>query len=223
MAYPPQQGQYGAQQQYGGYPQQQGPYGGPPPKNKAPVAATLIFVVALLAGLGITGFVEPGFFLSDDKGGGGSSADGGDAGQGARPGGVADGPADPTLRPGDSGGSDSDGPASGPGDGSNEGSGGSSAGGGDGEAVAEDFLAAVNAAKSTEANDMVCPDSPSNSLVDYVIKKDPALAIDTIEETKYFLDVKLKGTLGGKPLNLGKISVKLTGSEAPCVFTFNAG
>jgi hypothetical protein len=230
MAYPPQQGQYGAQQQqYGGYPQQQGPYGGPPPKNKAPLVATVIFVVALLAGLGITGFVAPGFFLSDDKGGGGSSADGGDsgdAGQGNRPGGIGDGPADPTLRPGDAPADDSD-PGSGSGDSGDDpasGPGGGSGGsGGDGEAVAEDFLAAVNAAKSTEANDMVCPDSPSNSLVDYVIKKDPELAIDTVDETKYFLDVKLKGTLGGKPLNLGKISVKLTGSGSPCVFTFNAG
>ena len=191
------------------------------------LVATVIFVVALLAGLGITGFVAPGFFLSDDKGGGSSSADGDAPG----PGGVGDGPADPTLRPGDApagdsdsdDSGDSDGPASGPGDGSGDGSGGSSAGGGDGEAVAEEFLTAVNAAKSTEANDMVCSDSPSNSLVDYVIKKDPELAIDTVEETKYFLDVKLKGTLGGKPLNLGKISVKLTGGDAPCVFTFNAG
>lgn len=229
MAYPPQQGQYGAQQQYGGYPQQQGPYGGPPQKNKAPLVATLIFVVALLAGLGITGFVAPGFFLSDDKDGG-SSADGG----GGAPGGVGDGPADPTLRPGgspddsgDPGGSGgSDGPASGPGSGSGDGSGDSGDSGGnsgDGRTVAEEFLTAVNGAKSTEANDMVCPDSPSNSLVDYVIKKKPQLAIDTVDETKYFLDVKLKGTLDGEPLNLGKISVKLTGSESPCVFTFNAG
>ena len=207
MAYPPQQGQYG-------YPQ-----GGPPKKDRAPLIAGLIFVVALLAGLGITGFVAPGFFLSDDKGG--SS---GDAGSGDRPGGVGDGPADPTLRPGDApagdsdsgSDSDSDDPASGPG-------GGSSGTAEDGKAMAEEFITAVNASNSTEANGMVCADSPSNSLVDYVIKKQPKLAIDTIEETKYFLDVKLTGTLDGKPLNLGKVSVKLTGSGAPCVFTFNAG
>jgi hypothetical protein len=218
MAYPPQQGQ----QQYGAYPRQQGPYGGPPQKDKAPLIATVIFVVAVLAGLGITGFVAPGFFLSDDDKGSGSSAGGGDG-----PPGLGEGPADPTLRPGDAppGGSgsgddaDSDGPASGPGGGS--GDSGDSAG--DGRTVAEEFLIAVNGANSTEANDMVCPDSPSNSLVDHVIKKKPQLAIDTVDETKYFLDVKLKGTLEGEPLNLGKISVKLTGAESPCVFTFNAG
>ena len=224
MAYP-------GQQQYGGYPQQQGPYGGPPRKDKAPLIATVIFVVALLAGLGITGFVAPGFFLSDDDGGGGTSAGSGDAGRGNRPGGIGDGPADPTLRPGDAPAGDSDsGPGAGSGgaddsgdSGDTGGSGGSDGSGGDGEAVVDEFIAAVNAAKSTEANDMVCPDSPSNSLVDHVIKKQPKLAVDTIEETKYFLDVKLKGTLDGKPLNLGKLSVKLTGSESPCVFTFNAG
>jgi hypothetical protein len=212
MAYPPQQGQYG-------YPQ--GPHGGPPKKDRAPLIAGLIFVVALLAGLGITGFVAPGFFLSDDKGGGGSSADSGDAGQGARPGGVGDGPADPTLRPGDApaddsgdpGGSGSGDPESGPGGGS----------GGDGEALVEEFLTAVNAKDSAEANGMICADSPSNSLVDLAISKNPDLAVDTVEETKYFLDVTLTGTLDGEPLNLGKVSVKLTDSAGPCVFTFNAG
>lgn len=218
MAYPPQQGPYG------GYQQQTGPYGPPPQKNRAPLFATLLFVVALLAGLGITGFVAPGFFLSDDDGkSSGDSADGGGRGGGGAPapgGDIEDGPADPTIKggpapaPDDSGGGDSGGDRPGA-------DGGVTAD--DGEAMAEEFLTAVNDLDSVEANDMVCPDSPSNSLVDYVIKKDPDLAIDTVEATKYFLDVELKGTLGGKPLNLGKISVKLTGEGAPCVFTFNAG
>lgn len=86
MAYPPQQGPYG------GYQGQPGPYGAPPKKDKAPLIATMIFVVALLAGLGITGFVAPGFFLGDDDGKGGGSASGGASGDSSDggPGGGAD-------------------------------------------------------------------------------------------------------------------------------------
>jgi hypothetical protein len=76
---------YGQQQQYPGYPQQagydqsgqygggfqSGQYGGlggpPPKKNNGPIIAVVAIVVLLLGGLGITGFVAPGFFLSDDK------------------------------------------------------------------------------------------------------------------------------------------------------------
>ncbi|TDV39999.1 hypothetical protein [Actinophytocola oryzae] len=80
----PQQPQYGAgyQQQppYGGYDpnvqygggyNQYGGFGGgpqPPKKNKGPIIAIVSIVVLVLAGVGITGFVAPGFFLSDDKG-----------------------------------------------------------------------------------------------------------------------------------------------------------
>jgi hypothetical protein len=57
---------YGGQDPYPGY----GGYGAPPPpppkKNTAAVVAVVAAVVVLLAGLGITGFVAPGFFLSDD-------------------------------------------------------------------------------------------------------------------------------------------------------------
>ena len=35
--------------------------------------------------------------------------------------------------------------------------------------------------------------------------------------------MELKGTLEGEPLNLGEVTVKLSGSTAPCVFTFDAG
>ncbi len=75
--------QYGAGYggQYGG---QYGGLGGPPepPKSKTgPVIAIVAIVVLLLGGLGITGFVAPGFFLSDDKysnnAGGGSGGGGG--------------------------------------------------------------------------------------------------------------------------------------------------
>ena len=53
-----------ANAQYGGGYQQYGGVGGPqPPKNKGPVIAIVSIVVLLLAGLGITGFVAPGFFL----------------------------------------------------------------------------------------------------------------------------------------------------------------
>jgi hypothetical protein len=85
--YPQQGGQYGGydptaqypqQPQYGGYPggQYGGGYGGPPQKkNTGMIVAIVAIVVLVLGGLGITGFVAPGFFLSDDKnnaGGGGS-------------------------------------------------------------------------------------------------------------------------------------------------------
>ncbi|MCT2585971.1 hypothetical protein [Actinophytocola gossypii] len=99
----------GGQQQYGGYPQQQpggqyggypggqygGGFGGPPPpqkKNTGAIVAVVAIVVLVLGGLGITGFVAPGFFLSDDEGnnaGGGTETSqnkdegGGDEGSGA--------------------------------------------------------------------------------------------------------------------------------------------
>lgn len=79
----PPTGQYGAYDpnaQYGGGYPPYGGVGGPPPKsNKGPIIAVVSIVVLLLAGLGITGFVAPGFFLSDKTdsagggGGGGSS------------------------------------------------------------------------------------------------------------------------------------------------------
>jgi hypothetical protein len=88
-----QQPQYGgaydpnANAQYGGaYGQQYGGFGGgpqPPKNNKGPIIAIVSIVVLILAGVGITGFVAPGFFLSDDKGGNtasdsGTSTAGGD-------------------------------------------------------------------------------------------------------------------------------------------------
>lgn len=64
-------GAYDQGAQYGGsYGQQYGGFGGgpQPPKNKAPIFAVVSIVVLILAGVGVTGFVAPGFFLSDDKG-----------------------------------------------------------------------------------------------------------------------------------------------------------
>lgn len=89
MTYP---SQYGPPQpqQYGG--NQPGPYGygaPPPKKNNSAVLATVMFVVVLIAGVGITGFVAPGFFLSDDSGDGGAKDDGGSGG--ASDGGPAEG------------------------------------------------------------------------------------------------------------------------------------
>lgn len=70
-----QQPQYGGydpntQQYGGGYGQQYGGLGGgePPKSNKGPIIAVVSIVVLILAGVGVTGFVAPGFFLSDDKG-----------------------------------------------------------------------------------------------------------------------------------------------------------
>ncbi len=86
----PQTGGFGAYDpnaQYGGgyggqYGGQYGGLGGPPqpPKSKTgPIIAVVAIVVLLLGGLGITGFVAPGFFLSDDSkndAGGGSGGGG---------------------------------------------------------------------------------------------------------------------------------------------------
>jgi hypothetical protein len=65
-------GGYDPNAQYGGGYQQYGGLGGgpqPPKSNKGPIIAIVSIVVLILAGVGITGFVAPGFFLSDDKGG----------------------------------------------------------------------------------------------------------------------------------------------------------
>jgi hypothetical protein len=80
---PQQPDPYGQQQQYGGFPQVSygglGSGGGEPPKsNKNAILATVVVVVVLLAGVGVTGFVAPGFFLSDDKDTTGGGGDGGE-------------------------------------------------------------------------------------------------------------------------------------------------
>ena len=65
MTYPQQP--YGGQDPYAGY----GDYGPPPPppkKNTAAVVSLIAVIVLVLAGLGITGFVAPGFFLSASDG-----------------------------------------------------------------------------------------------------------------------------------------------------------
>lgn len=82
--YGQQQPQYGGgyqqQPQYGGaYGQQYGGFGGgpqPPKNNKAPIIAVVSIVVLILAGVGVTGFIAPGFFVSDDKGGNTASGSG---------------------------------------------------------------------------------------------------------------------------------------------------
>lgn len=317
MAYPPQQGQYG------GHPQQPGPYGAPPRKDRAPLIASLIFVAALLAGVGITGFVAPGFFLSDDdsKGGGstaGGSSAGGDSGGGDAPASGSDTPdgGDADLRAfaddlvaaanakdktalrefpcpdarsgvnqaiaeivtidsaelrgvsevdeetyvvgvditfqgrtapfaatvtksgdgwcwqdfapgsGGSGGADAPepgaDPSSGPGSGPGSGSGGSTVDEAEAQAFAEEFVSALNAKDGATANGMYCPDA-TKGIVDYVVAKEPKLATAGTDTTEVFHTVMLTGTLDGKPLRRGKITVELKGGDAPCVFTFSAG
>lgn len=86
MSYPqdPQQGGY---PQSGGYPygqQQPGWHPQPPRKSNTALIVSIVAVVVLILGtLGITGFVAPGFFLSDDESGSGdeSSQAGGHSGQ----------------------------------------------------------------------------------------------------------------------------------------------
>jgi len=71
-------GGYDPNAQYGGGYTQYGGLGGgpqPPKKNKGPIIAVVTIVVLILAGVGVTGFIAPGFFLSDDKGGGTAGSD----------------------------------------------------------------------------------------------------------------------------------------------------
>jgi hypothetical protein len=71
---------------------------------------------------------------------------------------------------------------------------------------------------------MYCSDTPSNPLVDHVIGKNPQLTLGEVDRPgSSFVSYKLDGTLDGEPLNLGKVSVRVSGSESPCIFTFNAG
>ena len=54
------------QQPYGQQPYGYGPPPPPPKKNTAVIVSLVAVIVVLLAGIGITGFVAPGFFLSED-------------------------------------------------------------------------------------------------------------------------------------------------------------
>jgi hypothetical protein len=200
-------------QQHGGYPQQPNPgqygqfggYGRPPQKQSNTAVAVVMVAVLVLAGLGITGFVAPGFFLDDDK----DSAGGPGIGQTGPAGGSGSLPGPPS--PG------------GP-DGSPGGSGDGDSGSADAEALVEEFLNAVNAKDAAKAEGMYCSDTPSNPLVDYVIGKNPRLTLGEVDRPgSSFVSYKLDGTLDGEPLNLGKVSVRVSGRESPCIFTFNAG
>ena len=75
MTYPQQP--YGGQEPYPGYGGYVPPPPPPPKKNTAAIVSVVAVIVVLLGTLGITGFVAPGFFLSDDTeptaGGGGTS------------------------------------------------------------------------------------------------------------------------------------------------------
>ncbi|MFI6029340.1 hypothetical protein [Amycolatopsis magusensis] len=64
-----QQQGYDQTQQYQGYPQQGG-YGAPPPQKKSMAGLWIGLAIGavVLITVGITGFVAPGFFLSDDEG-----------------------------------------------------------------------------------------------------------------------------------------------------------
>lgn len=202
------------------YPQQQGPHGyhqpgGPPPKNNAPAIAVAIVVVAVLAGIGITGFVAPGFFLSDDKGSAGARGAGGDGGL------PGPGTVPPIGTPdGGAGGAGSDNPGGSDTPGGSDSSGGS----GDAQAFAEEFIAAVNAKDEPTAEGMICSDAPSNSLVSFVIGQNPQLEIAGVEDAgSHIVDFELGGTVDGKAVTIGGVAVRVSGGGSPCVFTFNAG
>jgi hypothetical protein len=209
------------------YPQQQhGPYGyqqpgGPPPKNNAPAIAVTIVLVAVLAGLGITGFVAPGFFLSDDKGSADARGVGGDGGDGGLP---DTGTVPPIGTPDGGGGPDVGGGSDTPGGPGAPDDSGGSGDTGDAQAFAEEFIAAVNAADEPTAEAMICSDAPSNSLVSLVVSKNPQLEIAGVEDAgNRFVDFELGGTIDGRQVTIGGVVVRVSGGGSPCVFTFNAG
>jgi len=154
--YPQQDNQYGGfgqAPQYGGFPG--GPYGGghgtpPPKKSNTGMVIAIVAAVLVLGGLGITGFVAPGFFLGDEKD---ASASGGSPSTSATNGSTASSRAATTTsarnRPGSLGGGDDSSSSSG-------------SGGGSAEELVDAFVKAMNDQDRTALRAMACADATSS-------------------------------------------------------------
>ncbi|MEQ7007499.1 hypothetical protein ABN028_15085 [Actinopolymorpha sp. B17G11] len=175
--------------------------GGPSQRKRTgAVVAVVASVVGLLAGLGVAGFVEPGFFLSDGK----------------AP--VVGGAADPTTTPKENvqhSASGSDGPSAGsdlptPHDGA------------EGQALIRTFLDKTNAGDAAGAMRLLCADSDSQVELASAIQGKANLEINTVGQVLSkpdFAAADLKGTVNGEPVSVGRVSAFYQ-DGGWCVFTF---
>jgi len=188
----PQQPYQGTQQ----FPQQgwdQGQYpggpGGEPPKgNKTGLWIGIAVAVVLVAALGITGFVAPGFFLSKDK----TDNQAQTQSQAPSPSKLAPPsksslPTDDETAPTDTGSPSTGLP-----------------GGADtsqGKQLVTDFIAKINAKDQEGALTLVCPSSKSSATANIqdAIGKDPQLQADSVRASEYLASATVSGTLSGRP------------------------
>ncbi|WP_033290091.1 hypothetical protein [Amycolatopsis jejuensis] len=195
--------QYPGQQQYA-YPTQQYPQQGwdpnqqygaggpqPPKNNKTGLWIGLAVVVVLLAALGITGFVAPGFFLSKDDKGTTQAQPPAPSSSPQLPTDESSPPTDESTAPSTGGGS-----ASGP-----------------AKQTVDAFMAKINAKDAAGATSMVCPgtESFSKDSIDEATKGDPKLTVAGYEGTAT-VTANLDGTLSGKDANGSVIVTKVGGN-----------
>lgn len=212
-----QYGQYGAAP--GGYPGNHpgahpghgyGGYGPPPPpppprNNTGAVVAVVLAAVVVLTTLGVTGFVAPGFFLSDDK----ESATDGGTENGTESGTETSAPdesdvgaTDPTVE-------------------APEEATESAGDGTDGAALIEDLVDAINAGDAQAANDLLCSSSSAETDVANAITGSAAIEVDdaTLTTDPYYAGADLTGTLDGEPVRGGRTSA-FNEPDGWCILTF---
>jgi hypothetical protein len=209
QGYPQQQGypEYG---QFPGYPQsgqydaygQPGGFGGPPPgggKNKTWLPAGIAAGVTVLIALGITGFLAPGFFLSDNKN---------DTSNAQGPAPTATRAAAPSTGKSTSG-TRSTRTSTSPG----------SSGGSAGQ-VMQQFLDKVNGKDTSGAVAMACQDSGAlvSSGVREATSGSPAITVSGVAGTTY-ASGEIGGTVSGKSYQ-GLLQTENPNSTTPCVSTF---
>ncbi|AXB46488.1 Twin-arginine translocation protein TatA [Amycolatopsis albispora] len=198
--------QYGQPtQQYQGYPGGGDGFGGPPPKkSKAGLWIGLTVGLVVLVALGITGFVAPGFFLSDDEP---TNTAGGQTTSQAPP------SEEPSKAPSSrkpTASAPSKPPTSKPGTG---GSGDAAV-----EKVIRDMVDKINAADASGAMSFVCDGSEGStqSTVDELVAKKPNLQIEEVtSDTPGTVVATATGSSGGKQVHATFGAGDL--STGPCV------
>ncbi|WP_020663994.1 hypothetical protein [Amycolatopsis benzoatilytica] len=200
-----------AQQQYPGGPYPQQPYqgtqqfpqqgwdqsqypggpGGEPPKgNKTGLWIGIAVAVVLVAALGITGFVAPGFFLSKDK------SDNQAQNQSQAPVPSQQAPASSSAQ------LPSDDPSE-PTDSGTPGSGGADTA--QVKQLADNFIGKLNAKDSAGASAMLCASAKSSGSaqknIDEAVSSDPQLTIKQLNANPYLSTATLGGSMSGKTAN----------------------
>jgi hypothetical protein len=205
------------------YPPYPGGYGGgfgpppPPPKKTGVVVAVVAVAVLVLGGLGITGFVAPGFFLSSDDDttteAGSTSAESEDSDPTA----IDDPVEEPTVA--------TDVPT--PTEGGTPSADGKPVDQGAVDAM-ESFLDSINAGDAADAKNHLCTDSISTAAdVDELVGYQPELAIDPTMEGiatgDRSVQVYLQGTAKGQELDGYSTNLWVTSYDGPwCVHAFRA-